>query len=151
MEKLNEENKHSPNDTSIQKLLLIIDELDKSGILDLIYRMTRDEEIISSIKKILSSGFVMNIIDNSDIIMNSLTTIDLSMFPHYTNAVKSIETAIKTEDVKPVGGLKGVLDKMRDEDTQKGMGIIFSLLKSLGRTCSEAEGCPFKDENAHLK
>jgi len=151
LEKLNEETGQSFNDSSIKKLLLIIDELDKSGILDIIYRMAKDEEIISSVKRILSSGFLMNIIDNSDIIMNSLTTIDLSMFPHYTNAVKSIETAIKTEDVMPVGGLTGVLDKIRDEDTQKGIGIVFSLLRSLGRTCSEAEGCPFKDDNAHLK
>ncbi|WP_297026924.1 DUF1641 domain-containing protein [Thermoplasma sp.] len=146
MEKLTEKRDQPTADSSVQKLLSIIVEMDRSGIMDIIYRMLADEDVTSAIKKMLSSGFLMNLIENSEVIMNSLTTIDLSMFPHYTNAIKSVEIAIKTEDVEPVGGLKGILDKMKDEDTQKGIGIVFSLLKSLGRTCSEVEGCPFQTE-----
>ncbi|WP_297215520.1 DUF1641 domain-containing protein [Thermoplasma sp.] len=144
LEKLKNDYVFEGTEGSVQKILSIIVELDKSGIIDILYRMTKDEEVINSLKKLLSSGFLMNLIDNSEVIANSLTTIDLGMFPHYTNAIKAVENAIKTEDVEPVGGLSGILQKIKDDDTQRGIGIVLSLLKSLGKTCSESEGCPFK-------
>ena len=58
--------------------------------------------------------------------------------------IKAVENAIKTDTVTPVGGMMGTLRAMKDEDAQKGLGIVFSILRSLGKTCSDEFNCSAK-------
>ncbi|KJE48982.1 MULTISPECIES: DUF1641 domain-containing protein [Acidiplasma] len=132
------------NIKALSNLLEIITVMQGKGLLDPIMGILNDDESMGAVMGLISNDFTMNLIMNNKLILNSLGTLDLSVTPHYVNMIKAIENAIKNETVTPVGGMMGTLHAMKDEDTQKGLGIVFSILKSLGKTCSNEFNCAKK-------
>lgn len=129
------------NVKALTNLLEMLTVLQNKGILDPIMGVLKDDDAMGTLMGLMSNDFTMNLIMNNKQIMDSLGTLDLSVTPHYVNMIKAIENAIKTETVTPVGGMMGTLRAMKDEDTQKGIGIVFSILKSLGKTCGDEFNC----------
>ncbi len=132
------------NVKALSNLLEMLTILQNKGMLDPIMGVLKDDEAMGTLLGLLSNDFTMGLIMNNKQILDSLGTLDLSVFPHYVSMIKAIENAIKTETVTPVGGMMGTLHAMKDEDTQKGLGIVFSILKSLGKTCGDEFNCTTK-------
>ncbi|SMD30569.1 DUF1641 domain-containing protein [Picrophilus oshimae] len=129
------------NVNALSNLLEMLGTLQNKGMLDPVMGILNDDEALGTLMGLLSNDFTMNFLMNYKTILNALGTLDLSVAPHYVNFIKAIENAIKTETVTPVGGMMGTLHAMKDEDTQRGLGIVFSILKSLGKTCFSDFNC----------
>ncbi len=129
------------NVKALSHLLEIVTVIQNQGLLDPVLGLLKDDKAMGTLMGLLSNDFTMNLIMNNKLIMDSLGTLDLSVTPHYINMVKAIESAIKTDTVTPVNGMMGTLRAMKDEDAQKGLGIVFSILRSLGRICANDFNC----------
>ncbi|ARM75677.1 DUF1641 domain-containing protein [Acidianus manzaensis] len=117
---------------SLKTMLGLVKDLNKSGILDPIIGILKDEETLGKIVGGLVNDFTMNLLTNWNQIMSDLGKMDLTNFKYYTQLINSIGEAIKVEKVKPVG-LGGLLSALRDPDVQKGMGIVVDILKHIGQ------------------
>ncbi|MCI2415031.1 MAG: DUF1641 domain-containing protein [Candidatus Aramenus sp.] len=120
------------NLASIKKVLGLLSDLQRSGILDPIAGILKDEETIGKVVSGLVNDFTLNLLNNWDQIMKDLSKLNLENFKYYTVLVNEIGDAIKTESVKPLG-LMGLLSALRDPDVQKGVGLVISILKHIGR------------------
>ncbi len=125
------------NVKALSNLLEMVTVIQNKGLLDPVLGVLKDDKAIGTLIGLVSNDFTMNLIMNQKTILNSLGTLDLSVTPRYINMFKAIENAIKTDKVTPVDGMIGTLHVMKDEDVQKGLGIVFSILRSLGKTCSD--------------
>ncbi len=132
------------NIKALSHLLEIIGVIQNQGLLDPILGLLKDDKAMGAVMGLISNDFTMNLIMNNKLIMDSLGTLDLSVTPHYVNMIKAIESAIKTDTVTPVNGMMGTLHAMKNEDAQKGLGIVFSILRSLGRICASDFNCGAK-------
>ena len=132
------------NVKALSNLLEIVSVMQNKGIIDPIMGVLKDDGAMGMLMGLMSNDFTMNLIMNEKPILASLGTLDLSVAPHYVNMIKAVENAIKTDTVTPVGGMMGTLHAMKDEDAQKGLGIVFSILRSLGKTCSDEFNCSAK-------
>ncbi len=132
------------NIKALNNLLEMLAIMQNKGLLDPVMGILKDDESMGTLMGLVSNDFTMGLIMNEKPILNALGTLDLSVVPHYVSMIKAIENAIKTETVTPVGGMMGTLHAMKDEDTQKGLGIVFSILKSLGKTCGDEFNCSTK-------
>ena len=132
------------NVKALSNLLEMVTIMQNKGILDPILGVLNDDGAMGVLMGLFSNDFTMNLIMNEKPILESLGTLDLSVAPHYVNMIKAVENAIKTDTVTPVSGMMGTLRAMKDEDAQKGLGIVFSILRSLGKTCSDEFNCSAK-------
>ncbi|AWR97035.1 DUF1641 domain-containing protein [Acidianus sulfidivorans JP7] len=117
---------------SLKTVLSLVKDLNKSGILDPIIGILKDEETLGKIVGGLVNDFTMNLLTNWNQIMSDLSKMDLTNFKYYTQLINSVGEAIKVEKVKPLG-LGGLLSALRDPDVQKGMGILINIVKHIGQ------------------
>ncbi len=132
------------NVKALGNLLEIVTVVQNKGLLDPVLGVLNDDGAMGTLMGLLSNDFTMSLIMNEKPILGALSTLDLGVAPHYVNMIKAVENAIKTDTVTPVSGMMGTLRAMKDEDAQKGLGIVFSILRSLGKTCSDEFNCQAK-------
>lgn len=97
--------------------------------------MLKDGETLGKIISGVINGFTLNLLNYWNQIMKDLSSIDLTNFKYYTLLVNATGEAIKAENVKPIS-LGGLLASLRDPDVQRGLGLIISVLRHLGRIYS---------------
>ncbi|ASI13452.1 DUF1641 superfamily protein [Candidatus Mancarchaeum acidiphilum] len=125
--------------SAIANLATILSALQKVGLLDPVIGMLKDDEVINAVMGLISNDFTMNLIANAKPILNSLSKLDLSAIPKYLDVLSSALTYMENGTIPPVKGLTGMLHELGDKDTQKGLGIVFYLLKSLGSANSTTQ------------
>ncbi|QKR00978.1 DUF1641 domain-containing protein [Metallosphaera tengchongensis] len=118
--------------SSLKGVLEIVKDLQSSGILDPIKGLLKDEETLGKIMSALVNDFTLNLMANWNNITKDLSSLNLENLKYYTVLVNEIGEAIKSETVKPVG-LSGLLSAMRDPEVQKGLGLVISILRHIGK------------------
>ena len=122
---------------ALEELLELVVKLKKTGVLDLLNRVVdifdRNREAAENLLTLIE-GLLEGI---SQAYEGQEDKASLKQF--MTRASKCVSETIQTTDLaraKPLG-LTGILSSLRDKNVQKGIGVIFELLRQLGRCYSE--------------
>ncbi len=126
------------NINAIVNLATIISALQKVGLLDPVIGMLKDDDVINAVMSLISNDFTMNLIANGKPLLNSLGKLDIEKMPKYIDMLNAIGSDIENDKVPSVKGLTGLIHELENKDTQKGLGIVFHLLKSLGKANSKS-------------
>ena len=105
------------------------------GLIDPIMGIMNDDQSFTALMSLLTNDLTMNIIANFDTITKSLGSIDMSMIPKYADLIKGIEKTFTEQTVTPIGGLTGIYGATENPDAKKGMGILFAIIRSIGKNC----------------
>ncbi|AOL17811.1 hypothetical protein BFU36_10165 [Sulfolobus sp. A20] len=130
---------------TINTILSLMEDLNKVGILDVIRGIIKDENTLGNIINGLVNDFTLNLLNNWKEIANDLSKIDLRNFKYYTWLVSATGEALKVENVQPVTSLWELYRLFRDKDVQRGLGVVVSVLRHIGKVYEPEKGLAYQD------
>ncbi len=125
---------------AVKSVLDILKDLNRNGVLDPVKGLIKDEETLGKLIGAMVNDFTMNLMTYWNEITKDLATIDLNNFKYFTYLVSATGEALKTENVKPVKGMWAILGELKDPDVQRGMGVVFAVLRSIGKLYDPTTG-----------
>ncbi|TRM89958.1 hypothetical protein DJ526_07795, partial [Sulfolobus sp. A20-N-G8] len=69
----------------------------------------------------------------------------LRNFKYYTWLVSATGEALKVENVQPVTSLWELYRLFRDKDVQRGLGVVVSVLRHIGKVYEPEKGLAYQD------
>ncbi|MEM4883989.1 MAG: DUF1641 domain-containing protein [Saccharolobus sp.] len=136
------------NIDSINFLFNLLNKIKKSGIVDPILGILEDEETLGKIINGIINDFTLNLISHWNQIVKDLSNIDLENFKYYTLLVSATGEALKSENVKPIKGIWELYKLLKDPDIQRGLGVLVSVLKHIGKLYTPEKGLAIKIEQS---
>ncbi len=113
------------------KIIDLLKVLNKTGILDALNDILKPEMIDRLSRFMINKGF-LRLLDRLDVLLDMLGEIHYEeverTIPLLNNVIKAVP-----EEAERVS-LLGLMRKLRDEDVQRGVGVITEILKAIGRT-----------------
>ncbi|MCY0859162.1 MAG: DUF1641 domain-containing protein [Sulfolobaceae archaeon] len=101
--------------SAISRALELLEKLNKLGILDVLNGILEDEDTLGKIIGAVTGDFTLNLVSKWNALSNALNE------------------ALKEENIKPVTGIFDIYRLLKDKDVQRGLGLVFSILKQLGK------------------
>ena len=123
---------------SLKKGIAILQQLDQSGALDTLFSLA---DILAFSKDMLTD----EMIDGAgSLISNAIDILSKLNRPEVREMISAIldHSAELSKTMEEMGSIKGLLDlrrPLKDPDVQRGLGIVFALLKVLGKYAGRKE------------
>jgi uncharacterized protein YjgD (DUF1641 family) len=128
---------------ALGQALSLLAALDRDGLLEPILGILEDKQSMATIMKTLSNDrflelllhsqnlftLLLNLADMDEELLSLITAMQTDTFKKILTAFKNASS----DGHKPVKGVLGLLRELGDEDTARGMGVVFGLLQELGK------------------
>lgn len=128
---------------ALGRALALLAALDTGGLLEPVLGILEDKRTLAGIMKTLSNdrflelllhsqnlfALLLNLADMDEELLSLITAMQTDTFKKILTAFKNASSVRH----KPVKGTLGLLRELGDEDTARGLGVVFGLLQELGK------------------
>jgi len=118
----------------LRKVIRTLKTLNQMGVLDALESLLTPE-ILGSLANFLMSRGLLRLVDGLETLTDALGEME---YEEVGRAVPLLNNALKAipEEAERVS-LLGLMGKLRDEDIQRGLGVVMEILKAMGRAYGE--------------
>lgn len=135
---------------AVARLSEVVSALDKAGLLDPVVGLLQDEKVMGEIVKRLSDdrflelarhsnnlfALLLNLADMDEELLSLITAMQTDTFKKVFKAFREAGT----KQPRPVKGTLSLLRELGNEDVGMGLGVVFSILREIGRQYAASSG-----------